>query len=303
MIEEIPGDLLQWLRGFYSVAEQGGVTQAAHVMGREQPTITRQIKCLEKELGVVLFDRFSGKMKLTPEGKVLFEKALALFEDVRDIRSEFSKTQLEYQGQITIATSHALIDAFLPPYVSAFMATHPQVSLHMFGGNFDMVLEKVESGEADFGIAFADEAHPTMVCYDLFDSGQILIAPKNNPFFSGKAPDLHQIAATPLFVFSRTSVIEPFIGKGFARMHLTPRVVMTLNSFVSMKKYVAMGLGVALMSDYAVSEEDRQAMDIFPLDLYFPKRTVGLLLRKRKYLSPAVRAFIRAIKPGVPCGR
>ena len=66
MIEEIPGDLLQWLRGFYFVAERGGVTQAAVVMGREQPTITRQIQCLEKELGVTLFDRSSGKMKLTP---------------------------------------------------------------------------------------------------------------------------------------------------------------------------------------------------------------------------------------------
>ena len=64
MIEEIPGDLLQWLKGFYYVAEKGSVTQATIVMGREQPSITRQIKCLGKELGVTLFDRSSGKMKL-----------------------------------------------------------------------------------------------------------------------------------------------------------------------------------------------------------------------------------------------
>ena len=71
MIEEIEGDLLQWLRGFYAVAEQGSVTQATDLMGREQPTITRHIKCLEKQLGVMLFDRSTGTMKLTAEGKAL----------------------------------------------------------------------------------------------------------------------------------------------------------------------------------------------------------------------------------------
>jgi DNA-binding transcriptional LysR family regulator len=87
MINEIPGDLVQWLRGFYFVAERGGVRLAAAAMGREQPTITRQIKCLERELGVTLFDRSSGKMKITPEGKILLEKAVSLFEDVKGTSS------------------------------------------------------------------------------------------------------------------------------------------------------------------------------------------------------------------------
>ncbi len=79
MIEEIQGDFLQWLRGFYFVAERGSITQATLAMGREQPTITRQIKCLEKQLGVTLFDRSAGTMKLTHEGRDLLEKVIRLF--------------------------------------------------------------------------------------------------------------------------------------------------------------------------------------------------------------------------------
>ena len=82
MIDEMPGDFLQWLRGFYYVAKQGSVTNAAGIMGRQQPTISRQIKCIEKELGVTLFDRSSGKMELTPEGKIVLEKAISIFEDI-----------------------------------------------------------------------------------------------------------------------------------------------------------------------------------------------------------------------------
>jgi DNA-binding transcriptional LysR family regulator len=93
---------------------KGSVTQAAVMMGRQQPAVTHQIKCLEKELGATLFDRSSGKMKLTPEGRVLFEKAISLFEVVKEIRSEFGKEQPEYEGKIIIATSHVIMDFYLP---------------------------------------------------------------------------------------------------------------------------------------------------------------------------------------------
>jgi len=279
MIEEIPGDLLQWLRGFYFVADKGSVTQATRVMGREQPTITRQIKCLEKELGVTLFDRSSGKMKLTPEGRVIFEKAVSLFEDVREIRSEFRKEQLEYQGKIVVAASHSIIDSFLLRYITRFRASHPRVSFHMEGGVFETVFEKVDSGEADFGIAFVDSVPGTMVYYDLFETGVKLIAPKNKRVFPGTSPTLRQIAQVPLILFSRTGSIEPFIERRFAKERLKPNVVITHNNFVSVKKYVASGLGVALLSGYAVTEEDERIIDIFPMDRYFPKRKYGLLLR------------------------
>jgi DNA-binding transcriptional LysR family regulator len=300
MIEEIPGDLLQWLRGFYFVAQRGSVTQATTVMGREQPTITRQIKCLEKELGTTLFDRSSGTMKLTPEGKILFEKAVNLFEDVKEIRNEFRKKQIEHRGKVAIATSHGIIESFLPRYLVEFRSAHPKVIFHIEGGIFETALEKVESSEADFGIVFTDSIPGTMDSYDLFETGLKLIAPKNNPFFSTKIPTLRQIARTPLILFSRTGgSIDPFMERWFATERLKPNVIMTHNNFVSVKKYVALGMGAALLSGYALSEEDEPYFDIFSLDRYFPRRKIGIVLRKRKYLAPAVKAFIRTIKPNI----
>lgn len=299
MIDEIPGDLLQWLRGFYCVADSGSITKATTLMGRMQPTISRQIKCLEKELGVTLFDRSSGKMKLTAEGKVLLTKTVSLFEDVREIRSEFKKDPFEYYGKIFVAASHAVIDSFLPPYITTFRSNHPRVSFHLQGGFFPTVHEHVESGEADFGISLAELDTDTIECHDLFETGHVLIAPKGHNFFHGKDPSLEQIAKAPIILFSRTGSIEPFIEKSFAKERLTPNVVMTFNNFISMKKYVSLGSGVALVNDYGISSEDEKTLDILPMDQHFPKRKVGLLLRKRKYLSPAIRAFIRTIKPDI----
>ncbi len=299
MIDEIPGDLMQWLRGFYFVAEKESVTQAAIAMRRGQPTITYQIKCLEKELGVTLFDRSSGKMKLTPEGRDVLENVISLFEVVKEIRNTPGKNRQEYEGKIVIAASHAVVDSFLPPYIVKFANNHPLVVFHVEGGVIEMVFEKVESSEADFGIASIDSIPNTMVCHDLFETGMKLIVPKNSKFLRRKTPTLKEIAEAPLILFSRTGTIEPFIERGFADERLKPRVVMTLNNFASVKKYVAHGLGAAILSGFAVSEEDERTFDIFPLNRYFPKRRYGLLLRKKKYLSPAVRAFIRSIKPEI----
>ncbi len=299
MINEISGDFLQWLRGFYFVVEKGSLTEAAIAMGRQQPAITHQIKSLEKELGVFLFDRSSGKMKLTTEGKVLFGKAISLFEVVKDIKSDFRKQHIEYEGKIVVATSQAIVDFFLPRYVLKFRSTHPHVKFDIEGMGYGMIFETVESAEADFGIAYIDSVPKTMVYYDLFETGQTLIAPKNNTFFPGRLPTLKQIARAPLILFSRSGSIDPPIERRFSEEKLSFNVVMTLNNFVSVKKYVALGMGIAILGGHAVSPEDKETIDVFPLDRYFPKRRYGLILRKTKYLSPSVKAFIRTIKPDI----
>ena len=298
MIDEISGDFLQWLRGFNAVAEQGSVTQATELMGREQPTITRQIKCLEKQLGVKLFDRSTGTMKLTAEGKALHAKVIRLFDYLQEIQDEFKKELREYQGSIVIAALHAITHYFLPPYIASFSKTHPCISFNIAGSFLD-VYEKVESGEADFGIGFADSAPNTMVCHDLFATGQKLIAPKGTALFPDRHPTLKQIAETPMILFSRTGAIEPFLQRRFAAEGLRLRPFIINNNFMTIKTYVSLGLGVAVLSDYVLTKQDEETLDIYDLDEYLPKRTVAVLIRKRKYISPAASAFLRTIKPGI----
>jgi len=299
MIEQMSGDFLQWIRGFYFVAESGSVTKAAGAMGREQPTVTHQIKCLEKEFGVTLFDRSSGTMKLTAEGRVLLEKAISLFEVIRGMKSEFRRERMEYEGNIVIAASYTVIDAFLPAYVEKFRSSHPLVRFHMQGGFLEAVLEKVESAEADFGIAYMETVPDNMVSHVLFETGMKLIAPKNNRFFNSNAPTLRQIAQVPLILFSRAGSMETFVAKRFNEAHLNPDIVVTHNNFVSIKRYVMQGIGAALVSGYAITEEDEKILDIYSMDRYFPKRRYAILLRKKKYLPLAVRAFLRTIKPDI----
>jgi DNA-binding transcriptional LysR family regulator len=299
VIEETSGDFLQWLRGFSFVAEKGSVRKAAIAMGREQPTISRQIHCLEKELGVILFDRSSGKMRITPEGKALQEEAVSLFEDVKRIKGQFTEQEFDYRGNIVIATTHAIIDTILPPYVEDFSRCHPGVTFHFEGAIRETVYEQVESAEADFGVASFDTGSKTIVFHDLYEAGLVLIAPKTKRFFAGTYPTLKQIAEVPLILFAHRGLLEPLIQGRFAEERLKLNVIMTHNNFVSIKKYVAYGMGAAILGGHALSPDDERNFDVYSLDRYFPKRRYGILLKKKKYLSAMVKAFLRSIKPDI----
>ncbi len=299
MIEEIPGDFLQWLRGFYYVSRQGSVTNAAGVMGRQQPTISRQIKCIERELGITLFDRSLGRMDLTPEGELILSKAVSIFEDVKEIQNISENRNKSFRGKIAISASHSIIDSFLPPYVVNFSKQHPQVKFHLDGALSKSVIEKVDSGEVDLGITYLNSPPETVTPYLLFHTKSILILPKNHSFFEGIDPSLKQIAQCPLILFSRTGEVEPYIANRFASENLNPNVVCTQTSIVSVKKYIELGLGATISVSNAISKGDENNFEIIPIDRFFHDRTYYLFLRRKKYRSPAANAFIRQIKPDI----
>jgi DNA-binding transcriptional LysR family regulator len=300
MIGEISGDLLQWLRGFYFVAEKGNLQQASIAMGRERATISRQIKCLEKELGVPLFDRSSGKMMITHEGKILLEKANVLFEYLKQIKDDLKNKEVNYRGEISIATTPGVIYNILTPFVGYFRRLHPEVTFQIEGVEREVVYKKVESAEVDFGIAFSETGYKTLVCHDLYETSRVMIAPKNNSFFSGKAlPTLEQIAEAPLIVSMYHNLHEISVEERFAQEGLKPNVIMRLNNSLTTKKFVAQGMGVAILSRVNISPQDEQDFDLYSVDHYFPKTKYAILLKKRKYLSPMVKAFIWTIKPDI----
>ena len=300
MVEQFSGAFLQCLRAFYYVAARGGVTQAARAVGQAQPTITLQIQRLERELGVTLFDRSSRQMQLTPEGRVLFERAISLFESLKEIKAE--SRPAEFQGRIIIASTHGISTTFLPEYIAKFRSTHPLVAFDTLGEGYDAVVERVKSAVVDFGISYYDSAIPDSVsCYKLFERGTVLVTTKDSKLFNGKSPTLKEVARTPLVLLSRAGSmeIEPLVVKRFEQANLQPHVVLTNNNPVTVKQYVSFGIGAALVNELSITKEDHQIFNIYSMDRYFPKRKYGLLLRKGKYLAPHVKAFICSIKPDI----
>jgi len=299
MISEMGGDFLQWLRGFFYVAKTGSVTLAASEMRRNQPTISHQIKCLEKEFGITLFDRSKGKMELTPEGRDFLEKTISIFEIVKEMKEEVGGKGLKGKGTVSIVTTHAVIHYFLPRIIVPFRARCPDVRFEIEGGGLQMILERVEAAEADFGMANLRSVPEALDYFPLFKTSLKLITRKGALFPDDHVPTMEEISRAPFILFPSSSTITPLVQERFSMEGLSLQVSMVLNNFEDVKEYVALGLGVAILDDYTLTERDGNRFGIFPLDRYFEQREYGILLRKRKYFSPAAREFIHSIKPDI----
>ena len=299
MIEEISGDFLQWLRGFYYVAQTNSVSRAATRMGRNQPAISHQIKSLENEFEAELFERRRGKMTLTPQGEIVLEKAILVFELIKQMRNEIQIQLEDLEGRISIASTYAVIQHYLPPLIAEFIHRHPKVAFTLVGVSSEGIMAAVERAEVDFGLLNVAAHSAGMKSYKLFDTRIVLITAVNTRHLKSDKPSLEEIAACPLITFPDTSTIAQKMRRAFTQAGLEPREYMVLNNHDIIKNYVALDIGVSFLDEYAILDSDRERLRVVSLEEEFARRQFDLLVLRHKYLSPAVRAFIRFIKPGL----
>ena len=297
MLKEFSGDFLQWLRGFYAVAKSGSITGATREMGRNQPTISHQIKCLEEELGVSLFDRSRGRMALTEEGEQVFRQVAMIFEQIEHLMATAKSDGDAVGGEVRIATTHAVLHYFLPKHLGEFSRRCPLVKFDLMGGGLELIHKRLEAAEADFGIVCSGDLPGNFKYKKLFTTKSVLVARKESRLGGLLPLSLKKISQLPFISFPQTSSIAKIIHETFAANGLSLNPVLTLNNFELVKQYVLMDLGVAILDDFALTHADRERFAIHPLDKWFTERNYDVVMLHNKYLSPAVRLFLDTLKP------
>lgn len=295
MISEKNGDFLQWLRGFYYTVKKGGIGEAAQAMGRAQSSVSHQIKCLEEQLGIQLFDRSRRKLELTDEGFKIFKKTIQLFDTVKSMEAIAHPKTKNLSGRISIVSPHAVLLNFLPKYVTSFRNKHPKVSFLLDSGGLGYILEQIGNAEANFGIACPLSVPSHLVFAPLFDTKPVLISPYRSPWDIPPAVTLQEIAELPFIAFPVGTSIEKSVSRQFASKGLTINTVLLLTHFEHIKSYVEMGMGVSIMDQYTLNQYDHQRLRIHHLLDFEETRTYGIITRKNGYLSRTVRAFRRSL--------
>lgn len=130
MIPELSGDFLQWLRGFYYIAKSGSVRKAAEILDKTPSTVSYQLKCLENDLGTVLFDRYKKSLIITGDGKRLLDWAITIFETLQGMRSSAGTSDEHLQGKIVLGASLP-VAVLAAPAITRFLADNPDVHVRV----------------------------------------------------------------------------------------------------------------------------------------------------------------------------
>lgn len=285
---------IQQLKGFQAVAKYGNFTIAARKTLRTQPTISLQIKALEDELGIKLFERIGHKRaKLTPEGQILLDLTAPLLENLETIPLRFNESRgIFAKTKVTVVTHRAVMVYCLPVVIKKFKSLFPDCQLTILNRDREEILSMLADGEADFGISSL-EAVPAGVDYRVFCRiNRILIASKDHALSKRKSVTLEDLASYPLILPNKESHTRRKIDRVFNDNGIGYELTMEVAGRDAIKTYVGMGLGISIMNEYFVSPEDRKRLFIRDMSHYFGKSETGVLVRKGKLLSQPASEFI-----------
>ena len=140
------------LKYFLAVAREGSITGAANSLHLTQPTLTRQIQDLEKELGQKLLIRGKHKVSLTPEGMILRKRAEEIIQMVDKTEEEFKSISDVIAGDIYIGCGETDSMKYIAEVMKDIQSEYPAVKFHIHSGNAEDVIEKLDKGLLDFGI-------------------------------------------------------------------------------------------------------------------------------------------------------
>lgn len=302
MIEELNGDFLQWLRGFYYVAQTGSIRSAAQMMNRNPSTISYQLKSLETELNTVLFDRYKKTLRITPEGKKLLEWTVYTFETLRGMRSEVGTVEGRLQGPVTFS-SDLPFAAQIVGLVSGFRERHPEVNINIRRALTHEVVSDVESSRVDFGLTGLTDEPKASELEELLQARPLLIVHKDNPYKLPRKPGPEVMARLPFVSFfseAGDAAAAPHFGLNAAARPLMKNVVLSVNNYHLLLRYVLHGVGAAIMDELCLKASsfgaDWRPLKSYPLDDFLPIARYGILVRKRKHLSPQAKALMEAIR-------
>ncbi len=287
---------LKTLRAFCATVEAGSISAAAERLFLSQPTVSLQIKALEKELGTTLFERSGPRLRLTPEGKVFYDMARPLLNDFERLDERFhAQFERLESGELHIAAGETTILHILPEHVKRFSETYPRIrlTLHNVTGRTGMAM--LQAGEVDFAVGAMRRVPEGFFFRPVMTFDPMLIVPPGHPLDARENVTLEDVSEYGLILPPRHLATYRLVERVFREHGLKMNVVLETGGWEVVKRYVRLGMGVSIVSGLCLSTEDRLSQ--IPMRRYFPQRSYGIITRRGKYLSRQARIFINMIDP------
>jgi len=287
---------LKQLRAFCMAAKTGSISQAAEALFQSQPAVSLQIQALEREMKLCLFERRGPRINLTPDGRVLLKLAQPLVDGIEGLEANFH-AQFGHldQGELNIAAGESTTLYILPDFVKCYAETYPNVhlKLHNVTGRDGMAMLRAD--DADLAVGSMLDIPDDIVYHPSMSYSPTLITPLDHPLAAKDKVSLRDICPYGLILPPRHLATWRMLELVFSQHGLKFKVSLEAGGWEIIKKYVAIGMGISIVTDVCLTGNEDLAL--CSLDADIPKRSYGVVVRRGKFLSPQAKAFIDLIDP------
>lgn len=282
---------IRTMQYFLAVVREGTISAAAQALHVAQPSLSRQMKELEEELGAALFVRGNRKITLTEEGMVLQKRAEEMVRLMQITEDEISQVKTHITGSVRIGAGESWSFHYLSQAAASLAAEHPDIRFHITSGDTQDLMNELNNGLIDFAVIFTEVDHQLYQSIELpVEDSFGLLMPKDCSLAEKEEIRLSDIKGLPVIV-SRGA--EPYFT-GSKEFH-SLNIIATYNLVYNASLLVEDGLGYAICFDKLINTTGDSRLCMRPI---IPQMTFtgSLIWKKYQGFSPAVQMFIDRVR-------
>lgn len=290
----------QQLRSIREATRCGyNLTEVANALFTSQPGVSRQIRELEEELGVDIFERSGKRLTgLTEPGKgilPIIERLLLEAENLQQAGNEYSD---QSRGTLAIATTHTQARYVLPKVVQQFRLAFPEVRIALQQSAPEHIAEWVLSGKADIGIATEGLSQfKDLVSFPCYEWNHVVVVPDGHPLLLNEVLTLEDLAKYPLITYDLGFTGRGHIDDAFKQAGLRTDIILTAMDSDVIQQYVVLGLGVGLVASMAIETQRALGLRTISASHLFSSNVTRLAVRRGAYLRAYAFDFIQRFAP------
>ena len=290
---------LQQLRILKAVANEKNFTKAAASLYLSQPSLSKQIKILEKNLDTLLINRERNKISLTESGKILLqysERILALCEESCRALIDLKNGD---RGHLTVGASQTIGTYLMPRILVLFAQNYPQIDLKVQVNSTRLIAKHIINREIDIAVVggeMSDDLKKNLTIQPFVYDELSLIISKSHPFAKKKKIQKEDLYCLDFITLNSTSTIKKFIDNILIQNQIEIKqlkTILQLNSIEAIKTAVSLGLGVAFVSSSAIEKElTLEKLEIIQIEKIQINRKLYIISNPKCYKSKAFKFFL-----------
>lgn len=280
------------LKNFLELARVPNMTHAADHLGITQPTLSRSLARLEKDIGTKLFDRNGRRLSLNAHGEVLVPHAARVVSELQDARARIAALRDAREEVVSLSFVTSFGSWLVPPLIEEYREQAPGVRFILNGGAADNVLESVRDGGSDIGFISPRPETADVIWTELVQQPLALTVPVAHSLATAHRVGTEDLRDLDFVMFRPEFGLRQITDRFFKEIGLAPRISMEVTEMSTLRALVASGVGAAIMP---VGTAPLEGVTQIPLASPVT-RTAGMIVSANRGMTPAVARFVRFVE-------
>ncbi|GAA0446783.1 LysR substrate-binding domain-containing protein [Lentibacillus halophilus] len=286
---------LRQLEYFMAVSNELHFSRAADKLNISQPTLSQQIKILEGEVGVPLFDRIGKKIALTEAGEILLHYGERVFYEIEQAQAALRDLNGLQTGKLAVGSLLTCVSYLLPSAIATFKQLYPNVELSVYGWKARDIKTGLFENHLDLGISFLPTDEDGLTSIPLYTEDLSLAVPVDHMLAANTEVDLETLNHYPIVLFPPDYYLRQLIDKYSSEIGMTLKPTLEVTTLDSLVQMVSEGIGATILPSSYLDQLTHARITNVRLVNPTVEQQIGFLYREDKFMCMTTRAFIQQV--------